>query len=409
MPLERGALSSRPFRLAGFVVALSTNEIMKSTTRNLSISLRILLCAVTLHALTLAGFAQTTNLVLALDGSSGSVTVPTAPDLQNPAEFTLEAWIYPQPGSQNNTIFINKSDNASGGTSRSYELQWVANADSAGPGSSLRLVVFLTNPGYWAFVDAPAASNEWVHVAGRFSSSQGVFQIFTNGILAKMTTDASGLPLTGASMRQTTLPVRFGRGDYAPYFYTHGYMDEVRIWNGARSAQEICGNMFCRLTGTETNLAGYWNFDNGTANDLTGHGHNGTFAGTAQAVPIVGNDAVHAGICGGQPYFVTDLGTLGGNSSGARAINAVGVVAGFAFTAYGNYHAVVFTNGVLRDLGTLGGTNSNAEDINQSGQVVGFSNPPGSGSQRAFSYNQTAMTDLGGGQSQAAQTALPMR
>ena len=101
-------------------------------------------------------------------------------------------------------------------------------------------------------------------------------------------------------MRQTTLPVRFGRGDYAPYFYAHGYMDEVRIWKTARSAQEIYANRFCRLTGTETNLAGYWNFDDETANDLTGHGHNGTFLGTAQAVPIVGSDVVHAGICGAE-------------------------------------------------------------------------------------------------------------
>ena len=238
--------------------------------------------------------------VLWLDGSSGYVTVPSAADLQNPAEFTLEAWLYPQRGSQNNTLFINKSDNASGGTSRSYELGWVANPDSAGPGNSVRFVVFLSKAGYWAFIDAPAASNEWVHVAGRFSSSQGVLQLFTNGISAKMTTDASGLPLTGESMRQTTLPVRFGRGDYAPYFYAHGYMDEVRIWKTARSAQEIYANRFCRLTGTETNLAGYWNFDDETANDLTGHGHNGTFLGTAQAVPIVGSDVVHAGICGAE-------------------------------------------------------------------------------------------------------------
>jgi hypothetical protein len=49
-----GALGSRPFFLAGFVVALSNHIIMKTTTRNpklsLSLSLSILLCAVTLHA-----------------------------------------------------------------------------------------------------------------------------------------------------------------------------------------------------------------------------------------------------------------------------------------------------------------------------------------------------------------------
>ena len=35
----------------------------------------------------------------------------------------------------------------------------------------------------------------------------------------------------------------------------------------------------------------------GTANDLTGHGHNGTVIGNAQVVPIQGGDVIHAN-CG---------------------------------------------------------------------------------------------------------------
>ena len=74
-------------------------------------------------------------------------------------------------------------------------------------------------------------------------------------------------------------------------------MDEIRVWNVARSGHDIYGNLSCTLTGTETNLAGYWNFDDGTANDLTGHGHNGTVIGNAQVVPIQGGDVIHAN-CG---------------------------------------------------------------------------------------------------------------
>ena len=238
-----------------------------------------------------------TNQVLSLNGTTGYVSVPSAPDLQNPSEITVEGWIYPRQGSQNSTIYMNKSDNASAGSSRSYELGWVATADSAGPGTSVRFILFLSN-GNWGWVDALAAENTWVHVAGRYSSSQGVLQLFTNGVLAKTITETTGTPLTGTSLRQTTLPVRFGRGDYAPYYYARGYMDEIRIWNKARTPEEIYRDRYCRLTGVETNLTGYWNFDDGTAHDLTGHGHDGTFAGNAQAVPIVGTDDVHAGICG---------------------------------------------------------------------------------------------------------------
>ncbi len=270
---------------------------MKTPIQNLRITLTALLWAASFLGQPLSGLAEPTNQVLTLDGSGDYVTIPSASDLQNPTELTIEAWINPQQGSQNNTVYINKSDNVNGTSSRSYELQWVDTADSEGPGKSIRFIVFVSD-GRWTFVDAPAAENTWVHVAGCYSSSQGVVQLFTNGILADVTTEAAGMPLAGTTLRQTTLPVQFGRGEFAPYFYAHGLMDEVRIWNKARTLTEIESRRFCRLSGKESHLAGYWNFDDGTATDLTGHGHNGTFAGNAQATPIVGGDAVHAGVCG---------------------------------------------------------------------------------------------------------------
>ena len=270
---------------------------MKTPIQNLRITLTALLWAASFLGQPLSGLAEPTNQVLTLDGRGDYVTIPSASDLQNPTELTIEAWINPQQGSQNNTVYINKSDNVNGTSSRSYELQWVDTADSEGPGKSIRFIVFVSD-GRWTFVDAPAAENTWVHVAGCYSSSQGVVQLFTYGILADVTTEAAGMPLAGTTLRQTTLPVQFGRGEFAPYFYAHGLMDEVRIWNKARTLTEIESRRFCRLSGKESHLAGYWNFDDGTATDLTGHGHNGTFAGNAQATPIVGGDAVHAGVCG---------------------------------------------------------------------------------------------------------------
>jgi len=40
-------------------------------------------------------------------------------------------------------------------------------------------------------------------------------------------------------------------------------MDEVRIWNRARSADEITADMDHRLTGAEPGLVGYWHVDEG--------------------------------------------------------------------------------------------------------------------------------------------------
>lgn len=60
-----------------------------------------------------------------------------------------------------------------------------------------------------------------------------------------------------------------------------GWIDDVRIWNYARSGAEIAAKKDCRLTGTETGLVGYWTFDGSDLSDQTGHGHDGAIVGTA--------------------------------------------------------------------------------------------------------------------------------
>jgi len=112
-------------------------------------------------------------------------------------------------------------------------------------------------------------------------------------------------------------------------------------------------------------------------------------------------------------YSVTDLGTLGGSSSRANAINNYGVVVGAADTAAGTPHAVVWQNGQVIDLGTgpvnerLDNPNirpsSAAYDINDAGEVVGYADFPSDGySGYAYGYARHAvrweagvLTDLG--------------
>ena len=72
-------------------------------------------------------------------------------------------------------------------------------------------------------------------------------------------------------------------------YFAHGRMDEARIWNVARSPVEIRRDMAASLTGTETGLAGYWQFNDGTGTttaDLTANGNTATFGGyTKPTVP----------------------------------------------------------------------------------------------------------------------------
>lgn len=90
------------------------------------------------------------------------------------------------------------------------------------------------------------------------------------------------------------------------------------------------------------------------------------------------------------------LGTLGGRSSYGMAINQQGVAVGFADTGNDQWHAFVETaDGTLKDLGTLGGKVSYASGINSHGQVVGTAALP-DGWRHAFLYDPVdGMVDLG--------------
>ena len=97
---------------------------------------------------------------------------------------------------------------------------------------------------------------------------------------------------------------------------------------------------------------------------------------------------------------LADLGTLGGSSSRATLINDAGQAAGFSLTTDdAETHAFLYANGAMLDLVTLGGTYSAPFALNDSGQVAGQSTLT-NGELHAFLYSNGTMHDLGtlGGQ-----------
>jgi probable HAF family extracellular repeat protein len=126
----------------------------------------------------------------------------------------------------------------------------------------------------------------------------------------------------------------------------------------------------------------------------------GGSSGTARAVNAAGTVTGESSNAAGATHAFSwdgalhDLGTLGGASSSGTAINAAGDVVGVAKTAAGADHAFLWHAGAMQDLGTLGGASSAAVAINAAGQIVGTSQTA-TNETHAFFWSEGGMHDLG--------------
>jgi signal transduction histidine kinase/CheY-like chemotaxis protein/ligand-binding sensor domain-containing protein len=102
--------------------------------------------------------------------------------------------------------------------------------------------------------------DEWTHVA--VVTGSGGVAVYLNGTLAA-TNDVT-TSLAGVGGEQYFI----GHDNYyaarSPNRRFNGQVDELRVWRGRRTEEEIRATMFSRLSGSERDLAGLWNFDEPT-------------------------------------------------------------------------------------------------------------------------------------------------
>ncbi|MFM7577405.1 MAG: LamG-like jellyroll fold domain-containing protein, partial [Microcystaceae cyanobacterium] len=115
----------------------------------------------------------------------------------------------------------------------------------------------------------------WSHWAFTKNAATGEMKIYLNGQLWH-----SGTGKTIALNQPQT--VRVGGQSWGGYY--HGSLDELQIWNKARSEEEIRSDMNRRLNGNEPGLMGYWQFTGGIAKDYSPNGYHGQIFGQPSIV-----------------------------------------------------------------------------------------------------------------------------
>ena len=110
-------------------------------------------------------------------------------------------------------------------------------------------------------------TGQWTHVAVTYDGVNRIHSINGEQVVV--------FPETGA-LPANTSNLRIGSDvswDYQP----QGSVDEVRLWNHARSVEEIRGSINVQITSPQPGLIAVWNMDPGLT-DVIG-GHNGTNIG----------------------------------------------------------------------------------------------------------------------------------
>jgi ABC-type dipeptide/oligopeptide/nickel transport system permease subunit len=215
---------------------------MKNNLTKISMLLMALAISIQLHA-------QGTSLNF--DGTNDYVNCGNASSLNMTGSITIEAWINADTWNAN----------AWGGTIVSKD-----NTDNTGYalrcGNNGMLSFVIGSGGAWHEVLSGSimSSGRWNYVVGVYDGA--TMSIYVNGVLAGQQS------LTG-SIGVSALSMFIGNSPGYPTRFFDGKIDEVRLFNVARTEAQIRSDMCNTLTGTETGLVNYWQFNNGLGTTLT--------------------------------------------------------------------------------------------------------------------------------------------
>ncbi|RMG56821.1 MAG: hypothetical protein D6717_05870, partial [Gammaproteobacteria bacterium] len=205
---------------------------------------------------------------LAFNGVQDTITIPNNAVFNPVGPFTVSAWVRARPTQNAYFIVIDKSHGQIDSTG------WVIQGDSA-----LANISFGLGQGGQSTTNFAGATSvtdirdgSWHHIAGVYTGTQA--HIYIDGVL-------EGSGAVPVPVVHNTRGLNIGQWWQGGRSF-NGEIDEVRIWNVARTQAQIRADMNRRLLGNEPGLVGYWNFDEGSGTvvkDLTANANNGTLGG----------------------------------------------------------------------------------------------------------------------------------
>lgn len=203
----------------------------------------------------------------AFDGRHDYVLVADSPSLDVAEALTVEAWINFEQGGTYNPRIVSKGWEVRTG----YELAVY------GTGIERKLAFLAKNLGR-TFSNELLFANRWYHVAATYDGS--AVRLYING-------QENTVRAVSGSIATNDVDLNIGRNSQNSTDRYKGKIAQVRIWNTARSANEIRRDMERQLTGSEAGLVACWRFGRESGEilpDISANKNNGRIVGSGTAV-----------------------------------------------------------------------------------------------------------------------------
>ncbi|RJE72867.1 MBG domain-containing protein [Reichenbachiella sp. MSK19-1] len=214
--------------------------------------------------------------------------IASSTTMQLSGSFTLEAWI--NPSTYNNYVPIIETYDASGGYILRLQSNGIPEAYAMYSSSSFSKLVGNT----------AVPANQWSHLAFVFDEENDNMTLYINGT-------SIGYLASTIDQRGSGTTIKLGAIGANAQRYGQVTEDEVRIWNGVRTHQELLDNMNTSLSGDEANLVAYYTFNDMTfaasdmvITDQSGNGNDAVIKGVYDAENIIeGADINPSVVCSG--------------------------------------------------------------------------------------------------------------